>query len=557
LTMILQRSTSKRQLAWLISVLTLILTHASLRAAELTEPEVKAAVETWVRHSTPDAQPDAVVELLEPYMVNDCPVAYVAHLSPRGFCLCGASDLVLPVYLYNPVGAYDPAAPDYEHVLRETGVRTLAMEAASAEGSLDQTSDQEILRQRSALWRDLIAHRMPGQGRAGGPRVDPPTLELKSTTKWHQNSPYNDECPELTPDVDDRTKAGCAAIAMAQIMRYWKWPPTGHGARQKQTTRRFSETWKLSPDEVPNRPDFSGSPFATPPWSNRIDWHPGAGGRLLMKGYWDISAYDEAVEVSEDPDYLDAVVAVYELLPLDPVVYEVDFDTATYDWEVLEDTHSDPANSAGDAEVAKICYHAGVAADSRYGVFRTNAASDDAGRGLAWHFQYDPDVRRQGWAGWDSVEDITDEIRWGRPAMVDGDCGGGGHVWIAYGYDATYDPDRMFLMNLGWGPGSERVWFSADCIVPPGDSDAPCNVVAGFVERIAPQDVVKFVGGLFLAGDGSPSSPYFALQQALDQAPDEATLVFKAGTIHTYPADQLVIDRPLTLNGYGVTIQAN
>ena len=43
---------------------------------------------------------------------------------------------------------------------------------------------------------------------------------LKS--KWNQNSPYNNLCPEYTPGVKSAT--GCVATAMAQAMYYYKWP---------------------------------------------------------------------------------------------------------------------------------------------------------------------------------------------------------------------------------------------------------------------------------------------------------------------------------------------
>lgn len=50
-----------------------------------------------------------------------------------------------------------------------------------------------------------------------------PDVSPLLTTKWGQESPYNDNCPTKTP-------SGCVATAMAQIMRYWKYPEHGTGS---------------------------------------------------------------------------------------------------------------------------------------------------------------------------------------------------------------------------------------------------------------------------------------------------------------------------------------
>ena len=43
------------------------------------------------------------------------------------------------------------------------------------------------------------------------------------TTRWNQSPYYNNLCPPNTP-------AGCSAIAMAQVMKYWNYPPVGVGS---------------------------------------------------------------------------------------------------------------------------------------------------------------------------------------------------------------------------------------------------------------------------------------------------------------------------------------
>lgn len=60
-------------------------------------------------------------------------------------------------------------------------------------------------------------------------------------TKWHQNWPYNSLCPDdnniQEPKYHKHTPAGCAAISMAQIMRFHRYPQQGTG------TNTFSDTY--------------------------------------------------------------------------------------------------------------------------------------------------------------------------------------------------------------------------------------------------------------------------------------------------------------------------
>lgn len=51
-----------------------------------------------------------------------------------------------------------------------------------------------------------------------------PIAPLLGGIEWSQNAPFNNLCPKY--EGEDRSITGCTATAMAQIMRYWKWPST-------------------------------------------------------------------------------------------------------------------------------------------------------------------------------------------------------------------------------------------------------------------------------------------------------------------------------------------
>lgn len=64
------------------------------------------------------------------------------------------------------------------------------------------------------------------------PEFDPYINPLLNNIAWNQGSPYNYLCPM---DGRNRSVTGCVATAMAQIMRYHKWPEQGQGNKTYKT----------------------------------------------------------------------------------------------------------------------------------------------------------------------------------------------------------------------------------------------------------------------------------------------------------------------------------
>jgi hypothetical protein len=506
-----------------------------------TADQVSAAVETWVRHVTADARPDATVERLEPFVVGGETVAYIAHLAGGGFCLAGEDPRVLPVYFYSPRGSFDPANPSLEFLLDEIAARR-AWGRAAAGGDLTP-SQRTRFAGRRALWDALIEGQAPPRVSAlasgeGGPA----SLKLPLTSTWHQGSPYNDRLPELTPGAGEHVKVGCNATATAQLMNYWEWPPTGVGSGSVDYEYRYRIT-----------PPFSVALAACPAipadFAGRLSYDPAAQ-RLRMSGYWDDSIHDRAVALApDDAPYQAALALLWSAMFVGHQYPGADFGATTYDWSLLKDTHADPAD-IGNAEVAKLNAHVAIAVNSGLGAWGTGSSFVNDAEALRDHFRYDPDAlatpsQHAGGAGPD-IDSMTEEIQWGRPAGLGGAnlTNGGGHAWLVLGYDKGTDPNRQFWMNVGAG-GYLDGWHTFDDVALFPDYQ-------DMMTRVAPSNV-KFVGASG-AGDGSPSNPYRDIEEALGSAPNGSTLIFKAGSVNQFAAATLVIARPLVLKGWGVTV---
>lgn len=86
----------------------------------------------------------------------------------------------------------------------------------------------------------------------------PDAVSPLTKTKWNQAPFYNAFCP-YDDSRQSRTVAGCVAIAMAQVMRYWAYPSVGVGSHSYNhyklgtISASFSDepiNWKVFPNQV-------------------------------------------------------------------------------------------------------------------------------------------------------------------------------------------------------------------------------------------------------------------------------------------------------------------
>ncbi len=526
--------------AALILAFFLALIPVSLRAREFSEPEVRRAVETWVRHVAPQSRPEASVQWLEPYPVGGKTVSYIAHLSGGGFCLCGADEMVLPVYWYSPHGSYQPDVPDLTYILDEITSLAGRLNALKSKNSDAFQDLQPVLRERAELWEDLLNGRIPTRRQLRNiakSKAPPDSMSLPLTTIWDQNAPYYLDCPQL-PTTGYICKVGCVATSMAQIMNYWQWPSSGTGSETWFYDYNWRSTWDQEPLAVDPGLNIGG-------WMvGRLDYDTTAAA-LKMNGYWDYSFYLSAKKQSDSTGYHQALDSLWNRMTRDTTWLPVNYGAATYRWGLMADS-AEAFSPQGEDAVAELCYHAGMSCHMNYQVIVSTTNEGEMVNALEDHFFYDTDGAT---CGVDKSV-MTEEIQWMRPFAVSGSdtSGKGSHVWTYFGYDTSTDPDRSFRMNMGWSGWGDG-WFTYDTVATVG---YVFNVL-GSTRRIAPTSV-KFVGAAD-PGDGSPDDPYRDINEALAEAPDHTTLIFEAGSDNTF-SGPLTIDRPLTLKGRDVAIHS-
>lgn len=73
-----------------------------------------------------------------------------------------------------------------------------------------------------------------------------PIAPLLGGIEWSQNAPFNNLCPKY--DGKHNAITGCVATAMAQIMRYWKYP----SSLLEGIPAYVSDRYNIPIDSIPN-----------------------------------------------------------------------------------------------------------------------------------------------------------------------------------------------------------------------------------------------------------------------------------------------------------------
>ena len=254
------------------------------------------------------------------------------------------------------------------------------------------------------------------------------------STQWDQCRPFNDMCPEA-PSANDkyfiyggRACTGCAAAAMAQIMKYHEWPKKGSGSYSYDCTVKYydPETGELVTDMMTLSTDLSQSEYQ---WNLMKD-------QYLYKDKNNYGYFDENMHI-----------------------YIKVFDENG-------DTVPDVNNTYGNA-VAKLMSDLGITLKMQYAScdFGSGAFISNVYNSFRDYFDYSVNYieRDNYWYGnWDEL--IRSEVDAGRPMYYTGK-GSGSHAFVIDGYDA----EGRFHLNWGWG-GDYNGYFET-LALNPGNHD--------------------------------------------------------------------------------------
>ncbi len=140
-------------------------------------------------------------------------LAYIVELKPRGFIAIAPNTDIEPVIAYSFNSTL--ALEDFEdnlplHMLQDHMMTEL---------DKVQTASSELLNENHREWHSYVTNSTGLQAKFESMEVYGPLIE----TAWRQDAPYDQFCP-THPTTHQPCKVGCCAVAMGQILNYFKYP---------------------------------------------------------------------------------------------------------------------------------------------------------------------------------------------------------------------------------------------------------------------------------------------------------------------------------------------
>ena len=154
-------------------------------------------------------------QLVSTYPTDKTTLAFYVFNTSDGFVIVAADDCETPIIAYSHEGRFDP---DNVPVQMQDYLQDFAERIQY--GIENHITAGETTARQWELVKTI--------GRLNDHKATKAVAPLL-TEHWHQGCLYNSLCPAMTGPCD-HAEVGCVAVAMGQIMHYWKYPTTGWGS---------------------------------------------------------------------------------------------------------------------------------------------------------------------------------------------------------------------------------------------------------------------------------------------------------------------------------------
>lgn len=198
----------------LVSVVLLFFSGQVFSAAVPVETAKKVA-ENWYYERGKTTKAGISIENYFVEAKDKDTLLYVFNINPDGFVIVSAEDIVIPLLGYSFKGHYTTSnhPQAFDDMLAGWEEQIIYAKKSKPAPSKQNTDE----------WSRLSVTTTQFIKRKGDVKNVGPLL----TTTWNQGHPYDNQCP---PSGLGHCAVGCVAVATAQVMKYYDWPPQGTGS---------------------------------------------------------------------------------------------------------------------------------------------------------------------------------------------------------------------------------------------------------------------------------------------------------------------------------------
>jgi len=241
----------------LIVFLTIFMTSVSLHAEIVSKDEALTVARNWVtiiinKKGSWGGSKSAAVLGCQEFKRGDLFLGYFCPVSPIGYVVLSPLKELIPIQAYSYEGNLDPNQDEGMTALFKDRMQRILNSIDSLVGPYETVNTNDLL---SVMKKD---YRQSWEKIRNG--VDENYQEGDSTmltTRWEQDWPYNYFIEENSDcswhEYHGHCAAGCTAVAGAQVMRYWCWPPyDGYGYTPPWTNMPNALDWDSPQDSINN-----------------------------------------------------------------------------------------------------------------------------------------------------------------------------------------------------------------------------------------------------------------------------------------------------------------
>ena len=156
------------------------------------------------------------LQLAATYRTENKVAAFFVFNTTDGFVIVSAVDCETPIIGYSHEGRFDPnnVPAQMEDYLQDFVARIQHGIENHIEADEVTARKWELVKNAGRLYE----------------RKDSKSVEPLLTEMWEQGCHYNELCPTFSKVPCGHAEVGCVAVAMGQIMHYWRYPETGWGS---------------------------------------------------------------------------------------------------------------------------------------------------------------------------------------------------------------------------------------------------------------------------------------------------------------------------------------
>jgi hypothetical protein len=224
----------KNKLFLLVILFYIFLIPYLVHAKKTTYKQAKVVAENWIefvleRDGNWGGSENPYISGFSEFTKDDMLLGYLASVKPKGYIIVSVLKNFAPIKAYSTESNLNPDIEQGMCALLKDVLVSRNKLLIERFGGMEQEHLKNINNKIPSSYRkawQYLTEGKPSNLMSVNIQTTGPVGPLVES-RWSQGPPFNDKCPDMEcpGEFNQNAKVGCVPLAMAQIMRYYCWPP--------------------------------------------------------------------------------------------------------------------------------------------------------------------------------------------------------------------------------------------------------------------------------------------------------------------------------------------